>query len=104
MKDAKQLQMIFKTLDADKVMVLYTTGFEKGKVPADAIQQFKGDGALKVDPTYEFISVTEMNNANEYPLSLRSTWLTGRLPVYLNLTDNGAGHYRFQSSENQTWH
>ena len=53
LKDAKQLQMIFKTLDADKVMVLYTTGFEKGKVPADAIQQFKGDGALKVDPTYE---------------------------------------------------
>lgn len=31
LKDAKQLQMIFKTLDADKVMVLYTTGFEKAK-------------------------------------------------------------------------
>lgn len=102
LKDAKQLQMIFKTLDADKVMVLYTTGFEKGKVPVDAIQQFKGDGALKVDPTYEFISVTEMNNANEYPLFTPFNLVNWEAPVYLNLTDNGAGHYRFQSSENQT--
>lgn len=102
LKDAKQLQMIFKTLDADKVMVLYTTGFEKGKVPADAIQQFKGDGALKVDPTYEFISVTEMNNANEYPLFTPFNLVNWDAPVYLNLTNNSAGHYRFQSSENQT--
>lgn len=43
-----------------------------------------------------------MNNANEYPLFTPFNLVNWEAPVYLNLTDNGAGHYRFQSSENQT--
>lgn len=105
LKGAKLLQVIFKTLDVDKVMVLYTTGFEPGTgvVTGQAAKtQFRGEGALKVDPTYEFISITEKGSDNSYPLFTPFNLVNWDAPVYLNLTNNGAGHYRLQSSENQT--
>lgn len=103
--DAKLLQVIFKTLDTDKVMVLYTTGFTPGTgvvTGQKAKELFRGEGALKVDPTYKFISITEKGGDNSYPLFTPFNLVNWDAPVYLNLTNNSAGHYRFQSSENQT--